>query len=74
MPDHDHIFETLPDGRRVCFECDVDEKMISAVLRHLGQRGGRMKSAAKTAACRRNGKLGGRPPKNPKPEVPASPA
>ncbi len=49
-------------------------EQIAAVLRHLGQRGGRVKSAAKTAACRRNGKLGGRPPKNPKPEVPASPA
>lgn len=20
---HEHAFETLPDGRRVCFECDV---------------------------------------------------
>jgi hypothetical protein len=53
---------------------DPTPEQIAAVLRHLGQRGGRVKSAAKTAACRRNGKKGGRPPKNPKPEVPASPA
>lgn len=63
MSDHDHTFETLPDGRRVCFECDVDEKMISAVLRHLAARGGRVKSAVKAEACRRNGKKGGRPKK-----------
>ncbi len=23
MPDHDHTYETLPDGRQVCFECDA---------------------------------------------------
>lgn len=23
MPDHDHVYETLPDGRQVCFECDA---------------------------------------------------
>lgn len=71
MTTHDHTFETLPDGRQVCFECDA-EKNPAAVA--LGRLGGRARSARKTEANRRNGKLGGRPPKNPKPEVPASPA
>jgi hypothetical protein len=63
MPDHDHAFETLPDGRRVCFECDVDEATIARVLRHLGQRGGRARTAAKAEAARLNGRKGGRPKK-----------
>lgn len=60
---HDHAFEILPDGRRVCFECDVDEATIARVLRHLGQRGGRARSAAKAEAARLNGRKGGRPKK-----------
>ena len=31
----------------------------------LGRRGGKVKSAAKAAACRENGKKGGRPKKGP---------
>ena len=38
-------------------------EQISAVLRHLAARGGRVKSAAKAEACRRNGRKGGRPKK-----------
>jgi hypothetical protein len=36
----------------------------------LGRLGGRAKSAAKSDAVRRNGKLGGRPPKTPQPVDP----
>jgi hypothetical protein len=60
---HDHAIETLPDGRRVCFECDVDATTIARVLRHLGQRGGRARTAAKAEAARLNGRKGGRPKK-----------
>lgn len=60
---HDHAIETPPDGRRVCFECDVDEATIARVLRHLGQRGGRARTAAKAEAARLNGRKGGRPKK-----------
>lgn len=60
---HDHAIETLPDGRRVCFECDVDAATIARVLRHLGQRGGRARTAAKAEAARVNGRKGGRPKK-----------
>ena len=63
MTTHDHSIETLPDGRRVCFECDVDAATIARVLRHLGQRGGRARTAAKAEAARLNGRKGGRPKK-----------
>jgi len=36
---------------------------ILAVLRHLGQRGGRARTAAKAEAARLNGRKGGRPKK-----------
>lgn len=36
---------------------------ILAVLRHLGQRGGRARTAAKAEAARMNGRKGGRPKK-----------
>jgi len=36
---------------------------ILTVLRHLGQRGGRARSAAKAEAARLNGRKGGRPKK-----------
>ncbi len=60
MPDHDHIYETLPDGRQVCFECDAPKNPAAVAL---GRLGGRVRSPRKTEANRRNGKLGGRPRK-----------
>lgn len=63
MRTHEHCFETLPDGRRIRFECDIDEATIRSVMAHLGQRGGRARSQAKADAARRNGAKGGRPKK-----------
>ena len=37
---------------------------IRRVMALMGHRGGKVKSAAKTDAARRNGKLGGRPKKS----------
>lgn len=69
MTDHDHTYETLPDGRQVCFECDAPKNPAAVAL---GRLGGRVKSPRKTEANRRNGKLGGRPKKAQ--PVPVSPA
>jgi hypothetical protein len=46
----------------------ADRKNLAAVA--LGRRGGKVASAAKTSAARKNGKKGGRPllPKRPLPE------
>jgi len=60
MPDHDPTYETLPAVRQVCFECDAPKNPAAVAL---GRLGGRVKSARKTEANRRNGKLGGRPKK-----------
>ena len=64
MPDHDHTYETLPDGRQVCFECDAPKNPAAVAL---GRLGGRVKSDRKAAAARLNGKRGGRPKKAPEP-------
>jgi hypothetical protein len=49
---HSHAWETLPDGTVQCFECDALKSAVDM---------GRIKTAKKAAASRRNGKLGGRP-------------
>lgn len=41
----------------------MNKKLIAEVMRHLGKRGGSVKSKAKAEASRKNGKLGGRPRK-----------
>jgi hypothetical protein len=43
---------------------------IKEYLATIGRKGGAAKSAAKTAAVRANGKLGGRPRKHPKTRFP----
>jgi hypothetical protein len=60
MKPHDCTFETLPDGRQVCFECDAPKNLAAVAL---GRLGGRIKSDRKTAAARLNGRKGGRPRK-----------
>jgi len=60
MKPHDCTFETLPDGRQVCFECDAPKNPAAVAL---GRLGGRVKSDRKAAAARLNGKRGGRPKK-----------
>jgi hypothetical protein len=62
MKPHDCTFETLPDGRQVCFECDASKNPAAVAL---GALGGRAKSARKTNAARLNGRKGGRPRKQP---------
>jgi hypothetical protein len=64
MKPHDCTFETLEDGRQVCFECDASKNPAAVAL---GRLGGRIRSEAKAAAARRNGRRGGRPPKQIKP-------
>ena len=69
MKPHDCTFETLPDGRQVCFECDAPKNPAAVAL---GRLGGRVKSDRKAAAARLNGKRGGRPKKtSPAMSVPA---
>lgn len=65
MKPHDCTFETLPDGRQVCFECDAPKNPAAVAL---GRLGGRVKSDRKAAAARLNGKRGGRPKKAPAPQ------
>jgi hypothetical protein len=65
MKPHDCTFETLPDGRQVCFECDAPKNPAAVAL---GRLGGRVKSDRKAAAARANGKRGGRPKKAPAPQ------
>lgn len=60
MKPHDCPFETLSDGRQVCFECDAPKNPAAVAL---GRLGGRVKSDRKAAAARLNGKRGGRPKK-----------
>ena len=60
MKPHDCTFETLPDGRQVCFECDAPKNPAAVAL---GRLGGRVKSDRKAEAARLNGKRGGRPRK-----------
>ena len=60
MKPHEHTYETLPDGRQVCFECDAPKNPAAVAL---GTLGGRVKSERKAAAARLNGKKGGRPRK-----------
>jgi hypothetical protein len=48
----------------ICPHCnqEIAESIIrSRVASQIGARGGRVKSRAKTEACRRNARLGGRP-------------
>lgn len=64
MTAHDHAWETLPDGRVVCFECEMSKNPAAVALGRLGGLvGGKVKSDAKSESARRNGKLGGRPKK-----------
>jgi len=37
--------------------------VLKAAAAHFGRQGGKVKTPARAAASRRNGKLGGRPPK-----------
>ena len=60
MKPHDCTFETLPDGRQVCFECDAPKNPAAVAL---GRLGGQVKSDRKAEAARLNGKRGGRPRK-----------
>jgi hypothetical protein len=47
------------------------EPEVSTYFATIGRKGGESKSAAKSAASRTNGKLGGRPRKNKAPKPPA---
>jgi hypothetical protein len=60
---HECVFEIMPNGTEICFECDAPKNPAAVSL---GRLGGRIKTAAKAEAARRNGKLGGRPRKTTK--------
>lgn len=53
----------LQKPKRLGIILSVDRKQISKIAAMLGKLGGSVKSKAKAAAARKNGKLGGRPRK-----------
>lgn len=53
--------------KRMGYSAAMNKKQISCIAAALGKLGGSVKSKAKAAAARKNGKLGGRPKKVKKP-------
>ena len=56
----DRYARTIYKPNRSLYDPNMNKKTISEVMRYLGSR----KTAAKAAAARENGKLGGRPRKH----------